>query len=674
MRKVQSIESDETTFRRGDRRRALFLGFGLFVIVVCVYLPSARYGYLFDESVILFRTVPPQSLTELVEKSWAPHFPGLEYFRPVPHATYLAQYMWDRNDPGAFHIFNALAMGLTACVSFAFLRLPCFRIRPVLAAIAAALFAVHPASSSCVTPIVGRETMFAGCLTVGAVYAFFRGGQAWYFIALFLFALALLSKEQTIVIPVLFVFGDLLGLSQDAPGRSPRSWIRRYVPILLVALVYLVIRWNLFSGTEYQFQLFDHPFGPLTSVGYALQTIFTPFVELAYEPALEVWLSPTRLITSSLLFCGLATLFVRSDAELRRIGVFWLGWFLVTIAPTSNVIEQQAPYSERYVLLATLAVVAAVASLASVRAKTSRVQSIIVVIGLGLVSASAITTVHRGKCFENPLTFSEQWAKTSPQFGEAQMSLGIELHLRGRTEEAAECFAAGIEFDPVSRNLSREWLGKMRLLQGQYSQAEQQFRILTNEQAGSARNDNHSGLSLLGLGKLDEAIERFEQAVSRDPQFGGAHFLLAASLDLKGDTTRAQQHRSIAAALPFINVSFAQIGDSQLQELSRFPNLRHLVLESTAITDEGMISLRDATNLTRLWIPGTRISDKGISHLQNLPNLSSLVLTNTHLTDRGIEHLLQLNRLKHLDIRNTRVTLSGLRKLKSGLTDCLIVY
>lgn len=660
---------------RNERKRLLLLTLTLFSFVVAVYLPTFRYGYLFDESIILFGTVPPRSISELCERLWAPHFPGLEYFRPIPHATYLIQYMWDANEPGYFHLFNALLMGATASVSFALLRLPCFRISTLPAAFAAALFAVHPASSSCVTPIVGRETLIGACLTISAVYAFFRGGRPWYVASLFLLFLALLSKEQAIITPVLFVFGDLLGLAKDAPGRRVGRWLRRYFPVVLAVMIYLAIRWSFFSGTEYRVQIVDHPFGPLLAVGYAVQTVLTPFGELAYEPVLGVWLSYWRLVITACLL-GLLGWTVRVHFSTLKYGVlFWFGWFLLTIAPTANVIEQQTPYSERYVLLATFAVVAVAASVVSTMQESPKRRFWMTLLGPTVIVVSAATTVHRGACCENALTFSQQWAKTSPEFGEAQTALGMELHLLGRTEEAADCFRAGTKCEPATRSNSHQMLGTMLLILGRFAEADQQFQFLLDQESANSSLYFLSGVALRALGETDRAVARFRQAVRISPDDGGTHFLLADTIESQeGDTQLSLQHRSIAARSRVIDLAFSGVTDSHLKELSRFRNLRGMRLDSTSISDEGVKHLCTLTALNRLWMPGTAVTDRGLRHVRDLPSLNSLVLVNTDVTDSGVTHLLSMRSLTHLDVRYTGITRKGIWRLKSGLPDCLILY
>jgi len=655
---------------RRTRRARLLMMLGLAAVAVGVYLPSCRYGFLYDEEVILLRTVPPRSIGELLERSWTPHFPGLEYFRPVPHATYLAQYARSQNEPGAFHLFNALLMGVTALIGFALLRLPCFRIDVIPAALAAGLFAVHPASSSSVIPIVGRETLIAACLSLASVYGFLRGGRKWYVISMALLALALLSKEQAVCIPIIFVLADVLGLSQDAPRRNFGSWLKRYVAPASLLTAYLVVRWSVFSGSEFRLQLIENPWGPVQSLGHMVQTICTPFLDLAYEPAVSVWLSFPRLAVAIPMLSAIIVA-AAARSPLRKSVIFWCGWGLVSIAPTANVVEQQAPFSERYVLLALFAALAVLASVVSAAQRaTARRWS--TALGIVVIAIAAAATIHRGACFESELTFARQWAKTSPQSGEAQSSLGVELHHAGLTAEAANCFRIGMNCEPAARPLCEQWLGKMLLIQGNFAEAHEHFQWLIDQDPRVPWHYFLNGVALRGLNENARAADEFVRAIEIYPEYAAAHFLLADTYALMGDTTRFQQHLAMSSFLPNMDLSFADVRDPQLKELQGFSNLRYLILESTRVTDDGLRDIGSIATLERLWVPGTSISDRGIDHLRHHPQLYSLVLTNTSVTDAAVKDLVTIRSLRHLDVTNTEISAAGLQQLKARLPDCLI--
>ncbi|MCP4169939.1 MAG: hypothetical protein GY758_04095 [Fuerstiella sp.] len=641
----------------------------LFAIVASVYLPSVRYGFLDDETVILFRTAPPTTIPELVERSCSPHFPGLAYFRPIPHGSYLVQYMLDRNSPGPFHALNAVLMGITACVSFTFLSLPGFRTSLFPAIIGSLMFAVHPAASSTVHPIVGRETLMVACFTIASVYAFAKGGDGWFTVSMVLLAVALLSKEQAVVIPTIFLLADVCGISKDAPGRPLRKWIERHRTPVIILVIYLCLRWSQFSGAEYRFSVTENPVEVLLSIRFAIQTVFAPYTELMYEPAAVAWVSTWRFIVGILAVSLLISAVYRLHPTHTRPSLFWAGWILLCIAPTANIIEQQAPYSERYVLLAVFAAIGLTAEvLSAVQSRSTRL-CLTTVAGILLVISGGIT-VARGQYFATQMAFARQWAATNPQFAETQMSLGTEFYLSGQLKNAASCFRAGMDVESDESSVCRNWLAKMRLLQGDFEEAGRLFEVSSGEKFSCLLN----GVALEAGDNLTAAAASFERALRIDRSFFAAHFLLAETLSDSGESEGAKRHARLAATAPVLDLSFASITDDQLRRIAQFPDVRVLILKNADITDSGCTWVKEIRKLEQLWIPGTAVTDDGIDHLQGNDTLKSLVISNTSVTDECVESLLSISQLSHLDIRYTDISEAGIQQLKEQLSGCQIFH
>ncbi|MCP4171084.1 MAG: hypothetical protein GY758_09975 [Fuerstiella sp.] len=653
----------------GSARQRPWIHAVLFAIVVAVYLPSVSSGFLDDETVILFRAAPPQTATELVQRSFSPHFPGLAYFRPLPHASYLVQYMLDRNSAGPFHALNAVLMGITACASFALLSLPGLRIAPLPAVTGALLFAVHPAISSTVHPIVGRETLMVACFTIASVYAFAKGGDKWFTASMILLACALLSKEQAVVIPVLFLLADACEISRDAPGKSLRKWIQRHRTPVIVLVAYLGLRWTQFSGSEYRLNVLENPTDVLLSFRFTIQTVFAPYVELMYEPAVSVWHSAWRFSVGCVAVGALILAVYRLRPVHTRAAMFWTGWVLVCTAPTANIIEQQAPYSERYVVLAVFAAIAMAAGVLS-SVPTDRTRPVLAIGAVILLVISGGITFGRSQYFATQMAFAQQWAKTNPRFAETQMSLGTEFYLSGQFAKAATCFRAGMNLESSNSSVCRNWLAKMQLVQGHFKEASELFRASSAEKFSCLLR----GVALQGSGDLSEATDSFEQALRIDRSFFAAHFLLAENLRSAGQTDRAATHAQIAAAASVLDLSFASITSEQLRSIAGYPELRMLVLKNANVSDSDFTWARDFRKLERFWIPGTTVTDTGIENLRGSETLNSLVISNTQVTDACVESLISIPHLSHLDIRYTNISEAGIRKLKEQLSDCQIFH
>ncbi len=101
------------------------------------------------------------------------------------------------------------------------------------------------------------------------------------------------------------------------------------------------------------------------------------------------------------------------------------------------------------------------------------------------------------------------------------------------------------------------------------------------------------------------------------------------------------------------------IGDEGLRHLKRL-KLEDLNLDSTGITDAGLVYLRGATNLRTLMIDDTQITDGGLVNLKGMKRLEYLYLEQTRVSNKGLRHLVELNSLRFLDLRETDVTDAGM--------------
>jgi hypothetical protein len=141
--------------------------------------------------------------------------------------------------------------------------------------------------------------------------------------------------------------------------------------------------------------------------------------------------------------------------------------------------------------------------------------------------------------------------------------------------------------------------------------------------------------------------------------------------------------------------------DADLKILPRLLNLESLSLAESAVTEQGLASLRgldhlkmlnlarldqfrygspvtglnDAalvpiqglTRLETLTLTGNRITDQGLALIARMPALENLDLDATDVTDAGLVHLQSLKKLKTLALGGTRVTPEGVQTLQKAL-------
>lgn len=527
--------------------------------VLGVYGSATGRGFVFDDHEVILEQAAPRDAGDLLRIFAERHIVGLPYYRPVTRTTLLLQKSLHGDTPGPFHWFNAGLMAAIAALAYALLRVPRLGIERAPALLAAALFALHPVASSCVYPIAsGRETALPALWMIAALWAWLRG-RPW--LALLGLALALLSKEQAVVVPVLFGVADGLGLcgTPRHGRRTPREWALRYAPTGLLLAGYALLRLRLFGGSELEA---GSLIGPLWSLGYALQVLIAPTRELVYEPELAVWVSLPRLCVAAgvLAALGVAAWRVRIGREKL---VFWLAWFVLLQLPTANLLAQEAPFDERYVFLASLGLWALLATGVSQRWSLRSVRVATLFCGAVVVGGAAGLSSARAAYFADDEAFVSQWHRSAPDSLDATVHLGRVRLTQRRYADAERLYARALEMRPSSAaaqlGLGRVWheTGRLEQARGAYARAAlldpqdayaRFYLAVMLERAGAAGDAMRQYREALRLkpnlaeayfnlanllkqaGSTDEALEDYRAALRYEPGFGRAHFNLANTL------------------------------------------------------------------------------------------------------------------------------------------------
>jgi len=481
----------------------------LFVFVFALYLPSVGNGFIYDDHQLILEQPMPQSFAEIFRVFGERHWYNLPYYRPLVRFTMVAQKYLHGDRAVYFHLFNVFLVSLVALMSYLLLRLPVFKIKAAAALIAAAVFAAHPVASSCVYPICsGRETLIPAFFIIASVYAFLRRGKGWYVLAMLFFAASLFSKEQAIIVPALFVLADLLGVTSNPPGREISRWVRRYVPAVIILAAYFVIRVSLFGGgAEHHIAIFTRPYGPLLSLLYAIQTTFVPFVELVYEPSLQIWLSLWRLVVSLAVIFAVVVFIQRCRCEIRRLAYFWLGWILLALLPTANILLQETAFAERYGFVALLGAVAIISATVPGFGDTAAARRLGLCAGIVLLVICSAITLNRCRFFRNDLAFLGQWLKVEPYLPQAHASIALVFFNQKEFDRAIEHYQKALKFGPDKANTR-----------------------------------SNLAIALVSRGRIDEAIVQFERVVQLEPKRAKAYKDLAGAFQLKGDIEQAERY------------------------------------------------------------------------------------------------------------------------------------
>ena len=537
------------TFTFGMSRRRH--GLCLLILVACSlvpYLNSLRNDFVYDDiNQILVNPYVRDfhHLREIFTSSvWSfmGDFRGSSnYYRPVMSLGYLFCYQVFGPHALAFHMANLVANLGVVLLLFA-VTLKMFRSAPV-AMVAACTFALHPIHSEAVNwiaAITELELAFFYLLTFWIFLAIARpAGRslvALQFVMAGSFVLALLSKEQSLTLPVIASIYEHFVREDRAETTTIQKFLR-YGGLWLLAIIYLLIRARYLGGFA---PSLDRPgwaaddllVSALALFGHYCWKLLWPVELCAYYllPSDVTAIYPWALGgVGALATCGIAFAVLRKFSRQAAFGVLW---FLVTLAPVLNVRWMASnPLAERYLYLPSVGVCwvvgwAGVQAWGCLAALGSRWRYSLVLAGSLIVSLYAARIVARNRDWRDNVTFYRATLAVSPGAYYIHNNLGTIYWGQGNIPAAEQEWRTALRLAPSSEYALHN-LGLVANARRLYPEAESLFVRALAIRPNYMDAHLDLGMTYEAMGKLEEAESQFLEAQRLSPLSVRAHNALS---------------------------------------------------------------------------------------------------------------------------------------------------
>ena len=240
--------------RRPNRSAILAIA----AIAFLAFANSLWNGFAFDDVPIIKENRAIRQLSNLRAIFGNGYWPENRVFlyRPLVIFSYALNYSVVGLKPFTYHLVNVLLhAGNSALVYCLFVAL--FEARGVALAGAAA-FALHPIHTEAVANVVGRAELLANAFLLLGWLWYLKGSDTpapartrWVGSSVAAFALALFTKEHTVILPGLLVLSDLLRASERGLplGRTIRDkWWTAYAWYFPPLAGYLIARFLVLGG------------------------------------------------------------------------------------------------------------------------------------------------------------------------------------------------------------------------------------------------------------------------------------------------------------------------------------------------------------------------------------------------------------------------------------------
>jgi len=569
------------------RWRTVALVLGLALAVLALYWPVRGHEFVsYDDEVYLKANPHVARGLDWGEIRWA--F-GFEHYAANYHPLTWLSHMLDVQlfalEPGPHHLVNAALHALNAVLVF-------FLCRALLesawaAALAAALFALHPLRVESVAWASERKDVLCAAFFLAALLAYVRYGRApslgRYAWVVVLFALSLLAKPMAVTFPCVLLLLDFWplrrfsggaatplalapSLAPTHPGETraeePRARFRyglllEKLPLAALAALGAVATWlaqeGAASGTG-AVPLDQRLWNALASYGVYLRESFWPARLAVYHPLASMVeadpLAVLRLpaVLGALVLVSVSAVAWRQRARWPWFLVGWL-WFLGTLVPVIGLkqVGTQA-HADRYTYLPLIGVAWSVGGLARELVRAwPRAR-----LGLGALSVAALlalslaTRAQLATWQDTPTLFEHAIAVTEKNHL-AHAALGAYWLEKGERERAEKELTTALGYCALDPN-ALTTLGKLYLDAGELEAAERQLTLAkrlgatkwVRYQLGRLRSQQHD---------FARAAREFEAALELDPSLVDAHYNLGQVRYNLGDEAGARASFERALAL-----------------------------------------------------------------------------------------------------------------------------
>jgi protein O-mannosyl-transferase len=427
-------------------------------------------------------------------------------YRPLTTLSFLFNYaiLGSQADPVPYHILNLLLHLANVLLVYALAR----RYTPYALA-AAALWAVHPVLTECVTNLAGRADLLATFGMLAALWFYTaEGKRLWLPGMVVATAIAVFSKESAIVLPALLPLFD----------RERRRLIGGLLATAVPIAAMLAARTAVLAAALPRFVPFtDNPIVGadfLTGRVAALSVLGRYIWLLAWPARLSADYSWHQIPVAA-NWAALATLAVVAAIAIRwnwRVGAF----AAIAILPVSNLLFPIGTImAERFLYVPAIAAALAVAQLC--RRPAGRI------VVCAIVLALACRTWARNPDWQDDRAMAESLVRTSPASFKGHRLLAYELFQAhadpARVLAEAEKSVAPLEGVPDARDSAETWrlAGGYFAAAGKYQRSaellERALRIVRAQQArvGDAKYAGMANVldtladDYLALGRRDDA-------------------------------------------------------------------------------------------------------------------------------------------------------------------------
>ena len=509
------------------------------------YLPMWHAGFIWDDDLLctdnqLIKSPHGWYLLWITKKT-------PDYFPVMSSFFWVEWRLWGMNAAG-YHVVNVLLHAVNAILFWRVLA----RLKIPGAQLAAAIFALHPVNAESVAWIAQlKNTLSLFFFVLSLLWYLKFDDTSWrqyYWLALGMFLLALLSKIEVAPLPLV-----LLGIAWWRRGRVDWNDLRRSVPFFAAAfLLGLVSVWFQYHvAIGHDVVRSDSFWSRLAGAGWVVWFYLgKTLLPVNLTPVYPRWqIDPTNALSyvPGLLLVAFVAVCWQYRKSWGKAVLFGLGYAVLMFLPVLGFLNIYffryslvADHYQYFSIMGPIALLTAGLTLAAGNFEKQAALLKPLFSGVLLVVLGVLTW-GEASVYQTPETLWRTSLDRNPACWLASENLGDGLLKKGLADEAIVQFQNTLAIQPDDA-VAYNNIGKALVQKRQVNEAIVQFQKAIAIQPDNAFAHYNLADSLLRIGHANEAVAQLQQALAILPEFAEAHNNLGNILLQGGKTDEAMVH------------------------------------------------------------------------------------------------------------------------------------
>ena len=406
-------------------------------------------------------------------------------------------------------------------------------------AFVAALFALHPLHVESVAWVAERKDVLSTFFALLSLCAYAGYAQKFkspdaglkpvfasrdYWLSLFFFALALMSKPMAVTLPFVLLLLDFWPLGRVSNFRFHNANFRlllEKIPFFALSAVSCILTFLAQQNGKAVMTITVMPVeirieNALISYWVYLKKMLWPDTLAAYYPLnFPIDADQAVMAVFMLLLISTGVLFFRRQKPYLVTG--WL-WYLGTLVPVIGLVQVGSQsMADRYTYVPLIGIfIALIWLVTEIRIEWQYWRLFLSILSLGVLAACWKSTASQVRFWQNSETLSRHALAVTTDNAAMQVLLGNALLEQGKSEEAGQHFAEAVRIWP-NVVAARGDLALALVNQGRFDEAIDVCRAALKLQPDEPKIHYLLGNTLSTQGKFAEAIAEYKAALQFDP-------------------------------------------------------------------------------------------------------------------------------------------------------------